>query len=180
MAKDMKSIGETHHGADGKFTTPKAAHTVSKHGERYMVVRQHRRMVPLRHSPDQWARFGDHLYRKSDFVAKDGAIPFGGERYVRIQPSSVRRALRSFAPLMQQDSRSILQSILLNTRTPFVMRVERKDSIDPEMWGNVVRLLSAAGYTLVADVFGDSPVFGGKTAADMAVSSGGTYLMRRG
>ena len=36
----------THHTKDGKFCSPGSASTVTKDGERYKVVRQHRRMKP--------------------------------------------------------------------------------------------------------------------------------------
>jgi len=36
----------TYHSKSGKFTNPKAAHTVTKGGERFKVVRQLRRMKP--------------------------------------------------------------------------------------------------------------------------------------
>lgn len=36
----------THHGTAGKFCSPGSAVTVTKDGERYKIVRQHRRMKP--------------------------------------------------------------------------------------------------------------------------------------
>ena len=36
----------SYHGKDGKFSSATSAHTVSKGGERFKVVRQHRRIGP--------------------------------------------------------------------------------------------------------------------------------------
>jgi hypothetical protein len=36
----------SYHGKDGKFSSAASAHTVSKGGERFKVVRQHRRIGP--------------------------------------------------------------------------------------------------------------------------------------
>ena len=171
---------QTHHGANGRFSTPRMAKTVTRGGDRYKVVMQRRRMVPYRHSPDNWTRFGDHLYRRTEFVGKSGAVPFGGERYTQVKPPAIRRAIRAFAPLLRIDPKLVLKSISLNVKTPFVVRAELKKSADQNAWTEAIRLFSAAGYTLVVDAFGDSPTFGGKEASEEAVSSGGTFLMKRG
>lgn len=45
---DLDSIVErvTHHNAQGKFCSAGSAATVTKDGERYQVVRQHRKLKP--------------------------------------------------------------------------------------------------------------------------------------
>lgn len=83
----------THHGKGGKFCSPGAATTVTKDGERYKVVRQHRRMKSMmrsgveevhergmlalaRASMHGWTNVGDliegKLSYKIDGLSKDG------------------------------------------------------------------------------------------------------------
>lgn len=38
----------SYHGKDGKFSSSASAYTVSKNGERFKVVRQHRRIGPAK------------------------------------------------------------------------------------------------------------------------------------
>lgn len=52
----------TYHSRNGRFSSSSSAHSVTKEGERYKVVRQHRRIGPLKKgkSPRQTAEEAVH------------------------------------------------------------------------------------------------------------------------
>jgi hypothetical protein len=166
---------------NGKFSAPDAAHFVDRDGERYRVVRQYRRVVPLRHDPEKWVRFGDHIYLRTDFaVPAGGSVPFGGERFVRLAPRAVRSALKSFAPLLHLDPKVLVKSVSVNSRTPFVLHLASREGTDASVWRDVLSVVRSAGYTVVLDAFGSDPVYGGREAFERAADDGAAFLMKRG
>lgn len=171
---------ESYRMSNGKFSAPDAAHFVDRDGERYRVVRQYRRVVPLRHDPEKWVRFGDHIYLRTDFaVAAGDAVPFGGERFVRLSPRAIRSALKSFAPLLHLDPKVLVRSVVVNSRTPFVLHMASREGV-AEVWRDVLSVVKAAGYMIVLDAFGSSPVYGGREAFDRASNDGAAFVMKRG